>query len=389
MSEAIRPKTTIDWIQAMRGIAAVLVVVTHARLVLTEGFQLQVSWPYMAHGALGVDLFFIISGFIMMLTTRDCDGSGRYVADFAIKRFARIWPLLLVVSIVYLVIRFCEPEGITNKYLRAMASQMLLRPFEPQPMHFFALPIDVAWTLCFEAYFYVVMAISLFSVRWRWWIIALLLAPGLVVYPIVKGIWNFSFYHQPTIFISNYANVMVSPMVWEFVLGLIAGALYTSKSPWTIPSRGVAKLFIGLALAAFITLPWTHVPTVYGPTFTNGGMTMFVMFTLTALASKTINIHVPRWFVWLGTISYSLYLTQRLGFLVADSIAPQLASLQNKATREWLHFALRMASAVAVGAFFYYAAEAPLSKWTRNTLMRITRKATAKNTNAPASPKTA
>ena len=71
----------LDWVQALRGIAAMLVVLCHAADYLRDSPSYPLIESALLPGAMGVDLFFIISGFIMMLTTRDCYGSGRHVAD--------------------------------------------------------------------------------------------------------------------------------------------------------------------------------------------------------------------------------------------------------------------------------------------------------------------
>ena len=131
---------TIPWIQALRGIAAVLVVITHSSRALTSPLGQEYFWDLFVHGALGVDLFFIISGFIMVLTTQKCDGSKTYVADFVIKRFSRIWPLLFVVSMVYLLVHWLRNEGLSSRYLGEILSQLAFRPVNPSPTLFFQMP---------------------------------------------------------------------------------------------------------------------------------------------------------------------------------------------------------------------------------------------------------
>ena len=361
-----RQGATIDWLQALRGFAAVFVVITHAGWTLTQPAHKELAWDYLAHGALGVDLFFVISGFIMYLTTQNCDGSRRYVADFGIKRFARIWPLFLVVSLIYLGMTWMKAGTFPVAYFADMASQLVFRPVSAKASEFFLLPVDVAWTLCFEAYFYVVIAISLLSKKWRWWIVAALLAPGLVLHPLIQQDWNLSFYHQPAVGGSHYLALMVNPMVWEFVFGLFAGWLYTRD--WSQPKRPLAIAMLLVACAAFVTIPETHTPTLYGPTIENGGLTVFAIFLLIALASKTIQLPVTRWLVWLGTISYSIYLTHKLGFMAAAQINAWL-DIRHANTRDWVNFVIYMVCGISTGALFHYAVEAPLSSRVRRTLM--------------------
>ena len=371
MPTSRRQSATIDWLQALRGLAAVCVVITHAGWTLSQPEHKEIAWHYLAHGALGVDLFFVISGFIMFLTTRNSDGSRRYAADFAIKRFARVWPLFFVVSMVYLVIEWSHAHAFPIAYFHDIASQLVFRPVSPKPSEFFHLPVDVAWTLCFEAYFYVVMAISLLSRRWRWWIVAALLAPGLVLHPVVTQDWDFSFYHQPAVEGPHYLNLMVSPMVWEFVLGLAAGWIYTSD--WSKPPRQIAIAMLLGACTLFVTIPELHIPTMYGPTFENGGLIVFAIFMMIALASKTIDLPLARWIVWLGTISYSIYLTHKLGFMIAAHLT-EVLDIPDANRLDWLRFALYLGCGVTMGAVFHYAVEAPLSSQVRKLLLSFGKK---------------
>lgn len=69
MDVMYQKRKTLDFIQVLRALAAVLVVLHHARLFLTgtehEKLSFNLFWP----GAFGVDLFFIISGFIIVYTS--------------------------------------------------------------------------------------------------------------------------------------------------------------------------------------------------------------------------------------------------------------------------------------------------------------------------------
>ena len=75
-------------VQYLRGLAALLVVVAHNALLLPDGMAAHIP------GALGVDIFFIISGFIMTFITAH---SAERPLPFLIKRFFRIWPVFFLV----------------------------------------------------------------------------------------------------------------------------------------------------------------------------------------------------------------------------------------------------------------------------------------------------
>lgn len=306
----------------------------------------------------------------MVLTTQNCDGTVRYCADFLVKRFSRIWPLLFVVSLVYFLIAWKKAGSMSVDYIQALLSQLAFRPVSPNAANFYSMPVDLAWTLCFEAYFYFVVAISLLFGKYRWWVVLGILAMGLVVYPSLNHGFNFNFYQQPKIDWNHYMNLAIHPVVWDFVYGLIAGKLYISVKKR--PPFPLAILFLMLALLAFVSIPYTHQAGLYGPTISGGGMTMFFAFLMILLASKSIRIPVASWILWLGTISYSLYLTHRIGFILAKEISRwlQYAGMGTTA-REWVTFSIYVFFGLAAGAVFHRFAEVPLSNFVRRRLKNL------------------
>ncbi|RLM48911.1 acyltransferase, partial [Halobellus sp. Atlit-31R] len=97
-----RPK--FAWIHALRGIAVLLVVLTHARYFFLDTPTWQLAEQWLRPGAMGVDLFFVISGFIMVYTTRHAAGTRGEAVDFLVRRFARILPLYALVTVVWLTV---------------------------------------------------------------------------------------------------------------------------------------------------------------------------------------------------------------------------------------------------------------------------------------------
>lgn len=97
----------LEFVQAFRGIAALLVVLWHASIFLGPYGTGLGGRLFGSGGSMGVDLFFLISGFIMVHTTRGSDGSWRDAAVFAIKRAARIWPVWIVAAALFVL---CKPE---------------------------------------------------------------------------------------------------------------------------------------------------------------------------------------------------------------------------------------------------------------------------------------
>ena len=135
-------------IQFLRCVAAMLVVVYHASARMPSG-EGPVSWLFQAGtatGFAGVDVFFVISGFIMAWTTFEKAGSEDG-SDFARRRVARIysgyWPFFILAAVVFAWARaghFAESNLLKSFFLW------------PQPLNHNLL--EVTWTLSFELYFY-------------------------------------------------------------------------------------------------------------------------------------------------------------------------------------------------------------------------------------------
>jgi len=122
----------LDNIQALRGIAAVLVVFYHIALFLREG-----AWPGVSgyptgiwdQGWVGVDLFFVISGFIMVWTTRDIQRGVGTAANFLWRRALRIYPLWWICAAV-MAVYFSGPPSLSLD-IWFFSHRRRARPFWP------------------------------------------------------------------------------------------------------------------------------------------------------------------------------------------------------------------------------------------------------------------
>jgi exopolysaccharide production protein ExoZ len=146
-------------IQYLRGLAALAVVVDHsaAAVAIDKYFGETVLGGLLYRGASGVDLFFLISGFIITIVSLDRDWRPKVgIADFFGKRFMRIVPLMWIGIISWAVLRYVG-RGVfpLEPYLLAM----VVSPVgDLQPVHI--------WTLRHEFIFYAVFALTMLGPRW-------------------------------------------------------------------------------------------------------------------------------------------------------------------------------------------------------------------------------
>ena len=303
----------IDFIQALRGIAALAVVFYHVKELISGGKWLDVGKRMFSGGAAGVDLFFVISGFIMVHTTWKSDGSPRYAARFVVKRLVRVWPVYVFWTIVYVALLTNTPgskgdffdHGNLVKMAKAFA-------FIPQritgPPFFDYQPLNVGWTLGFEVCFYLMFGVSLLARRWRWAALSALFVVCLVIWPkLADGHVYFDAYKgyglTPAI-----ANIITSPFMWEFAAGAAIGWLYRSR--FGPHDRGLLLSFAAIAVTVVLWQLFSEYKSGHGPT--RWGPAMVLMVLALALYDKRYRIHVPPALIWLGNVSFSLYLVHRV-----------------------------------------------------------------------------
>ena len=223
-------------IQFLRFAAALLVVLYHASMhVRATGVdQGAVFAAAEAAGFAGVDIFFVISGFIMFYTTTGAAGAGAAV-DFLKRRAARIysgyWPFFVLAAVVFAWARpghFVEANLWTSFLLWPMPLNRVL--------------LDVSWTLSYEMYFYLLFtALLLFSARWRWQFLAavLLLVTGYAV-------MNHFVFHRydPELYYYNSFEWLffTAPYLAEFFAGAVL-ARYAHRGS---QAMGWSLLFLGI-----------------------------------------------------------------------------------------------------------------------------------------------
>lgn len=205
-------------IHYLRGLCALLVVVAHLSYLLPGHMEARIP------GALGVDLFFMISGFIMLLVTRE---RAEPPSTFIIKRFVRIYPLFFVVWL--LAVLTVHRDATLGQSLCALA--LCLQDYASQGPEFGYNLLGPPWTLTYEVYFYLLFCGAMaLSPRWRGPICALaigILTVGLQL--AVNGSYALSSQSA-----ARFADtrgwqapltILSDTVFYEFVFGMLVAAL--------------------------------------------------------------------------------------------------------------------------------------------------------------------
>jgi len=157
----------ITFLDGLRGIAALAVVAHHMSMAVVE--ELNRYGEHFLHelfgyGALGVDIFFILSGFVIAMTLDRQSVTGRFAACFMIRRSLRLDPpylcsLALVIAITYASI------AIGAQLPTPTLPQLAAHVFYLQNILGYKDLNPVNWTLCLEIQFYLVLVLSLALLR--------------------------------------------------------------------------------------------------------------------------------------------------------------------------------------------------------------------------------
>lgn len=279
-----------DSIQALRGIAALFVVLEHIR--------------FLNCGAFGVDIFFCVSGFMMMLSTH------KDTTHFLTRRLIRVVPLYYIMTLgtFALLLLFPGMFAQTKADPVFLIKSLLFIPFDIgsgvlQPL------MRIGWTLNCEVFFYLLFFIALrISHKYRG-----LICSGLILVPVAAarltgtGFAPLSFYGDP--------------VMLEFILGILvyyaARSIYERFSAGRLPRLWLPVCLL-TALACFICLiatkPFLNILGFRRPLLWGIPAAGIVLCVFTA----GLLLKAPEALVRLGNASFSLYFMHYYPIMLLD-----------------------------------------------------------------------
>jgi exopolysaccharide production protein ExoZ len=288
----VEPPEVLGNIQALRAVAALMVVVVHAYAVESTYLPGR-PWttPFHVLGTYGVDLFFVISGTVMVASTAGWFGEPGAPLRFLTRRATRIYPPYWIVTALVLVAFLVVPAatGVHRSAAPDVFASFLAVPQAGEPL------LVVGWTLSYELIFYAIFGLALrFEARYLALVTALWMAA-------VIAIGAFGPHANP------WVRVLGSPLNLEFVLGMaIGGAALRGifVAPRTILVIGIAGALAACVATAysgreFIEVGWWRPFAVGVP---------MALIVYGALGIERAGVLAPRWLRAQGDASYALYL---------------------------------------------------------------------------------
>lgn len=316
-AESRRRLTELD---ALRGIGALCVLAFHYSTRFHELFPKAAHVPFSFPGGnYRVLLFFAISGFAIFFTL-DRIAS---IADFAVNRFARLYPAYLTAMLLTLSIEYL-----------ARASQLLIGPGAilanmTMLQGFAFLPgVDgVYWTLTVEIAFYLCMVAI-----WRWAGLRRLepVLLGWLALRALYGVWP----GMP----ERVVMLLVLRYLPFFIIGILSYRVWTGQRNWRqqAPCAAMALLSVGMLDSWNILLAW-----------------LLMQAAFMALIAGRLRFLKLRPLVWIGGISYSFYLIhQHVGFVV-------MLKMTQAGYDPWIGFLLAFMVALLLGTAINRLVERP------------------------------
>ncbi|KPC56533.1 Exopolysaccharide production protein exoZ [Pseudomonas amygdali pv. morsprunorum] len=284
-------------LQYLRGFAALLVVVSH------NSFLLEGNWVERIPGALGVDIFFIISGFIMTFITYQ---ATERPTSFIVKRLFRIWPVFFIVWLVSYL--FVYPERPLHPMVCTL--YFCLQEYSlPAPSFGFS-ALGPPWTLSYEIMFYLIFTISMsISYRYRSYVCALVFLMSSVGFQLYyNGQVDFSSQSTPAITVIHWWQAWIklisNTITFEFIFGMMLAELTLAN---TLPLlKPFGRKSIRLVLLLAIIGAGIIGPQPFG--ISGGFWLAATIMTAVIMLSYRSESGSNRTLIFLGDISYSLYL---------------------------------------------------------------------------------
>lgn len=318
----------IDSLQGIRAIAAIGVVMLHAAEATSKYSPFAArSLGALHFGNYGVDLFFVLSGFVMCYTT-----CNLCPAAFLRKRIERIVPIYWLFTLLAAAVSmfFAVSDGYFTWAKFGLSLGFVSLPAGSFPI------VGPGWTLEYEMLFYCCVTASLFLSRRPWLLTTAALSASITAGAIF----------QPT---SSVWMFLSAPIMLEFLAGIVIAQWVRNNC--RVP---LEFAFVGVsAIAIFCSVSASQ-----RPLFAGIPAAILVGFAVTA---RVRTLSLPKWIVLLGDASYSIYLIQiftitgcaRVLHAVAPHLDPDVFVL------------IATVATVLGGAVCYLVVESLIREWLR------------------------
>jgi len=332
----------LDALQLFRGIAALGVVFHHATQSVSA-FSNE-KMPDLLHslfgyGYLGVDFFFVLSGFIILNSHFDDNKGIDSARSYLLKRVLRIFPPYLPISILLLVSYTVFPglsAGVRGDI--SIISSLLLLPSENPPA------LSVAWTLIHEMLFYIVFLLFFIGKR---------------LFAVVACFWAIAIIYFESAIGGQISNPLFSRLFavinLEFIMGMACGIAWKRF--------GERKFYGVLSLAlGFILLPVLIFLNLGEDSRAFFGIPFSFIVLGGAQLSTRSQSFIPATGILLGDASYAIYLIHN----PLQSLTSRIVRYFSTVSSWWLMLIVGVLASVIAGIAYHKLFEKPVTRYLRS-----------------------
>lgn len=351
-------RSEIRALTGLRGVAALYVVFFHANGLVAFP---ELVKPFIRHGYMSVDLFFILSGFVMAITYADWFRDGFSFASFKkflLARVARIYPLYIlmtVITAIAITTFLSSTYHFDDNVLRAL-------PFNITMTHVWGLAYAIvppSWSISTEWAAYLLFPISIWLAMWmprRYALLGVVAAFGVLAAVAFGPQWMT---HHAQVsgrldVVHSYAPGTTLRCLASFYIGLVA---FRFKD--LIPSRASGVL----AILALVLL-W-YKPTDLWLIAVFAGLIMSLSHDEGFIA-RLLQSRVA---YWLGLVSFALYLVHDLIQKIILKSLPAWGLAGDLSRLNWALVSIALSVGVAALAHYFY--EKPSRVWARNLIKQM------------------
>jgi exopolysaccharide production protein ExoZ len=220
----VNSKPVLQSLQCWRAYGAVAVLLYHINCSLVEIFHLKIFESTLGVGWSGVDVFFVLSGFVIYSST---DEKSR-ISSYLFKRFSRIYPIYWLTVFPFFVLSLLLKTKHAHDPVSLIGSCLLVFGHESYN--------GVSWTLSYEVYFYFLFAGVVLNRAFGYLLVVL----GLFILSLALAGCKVA---GP-----SWLSFMIDPLVLEFLAGIVAAIIYKKR---LIKSRPIALCLFVLGLSYY------------------------------------------------------------------------------------------------------------------------------------------
>ena len=339
-------------LQFLRGFAALMVVLIHSAAVVRD--QAGYAFSSTVIGASAADIFFVISGFIMVFITYTRPASP---LNFLARRLIRIAPLYWFYTTVSIALLLIVPNWF--RHLRFDLSHTIysyLFLLSPNNTGTLGTVLGVGWTVAYEAYFYLLFGLCLFL-------------PKNLPLVALSSVIILGAFLEHYVTVPAFALVAFNAVPLEFLAGCLLAVLYL-RGQYLSGPLSLAAIALGIVWIVWFGTA-NAVTSFWQPSrvFYFGIPATLIVASAVALEARGL-VRFPQLVILIGDASYSLYLSHAF-VLIAIGLGWRVLGLRDVFPAEVLYFGAT-AVAVSIGIFLYRFSEKPLTDWLNHAFAQYT-----------------